>query len=746
MMIKRYDLVDWTAEAHNHYVPFQGRNAETDIQNKSLLPRIPIKVPGSIYDALVTAGLLEDPNYEMNSLKAQWVAGYWWKYQTELEMTVPAEGERAELVLEGVDYKGHIFFNGKKVGYSENMYVPFVADVTELVKDGANQIAVVLENAPDEIGQIGHTSKVLTQKARFNYKWDWCTRLVSIGLYRPAYIRIYETVRVENFYFKPVGIEGDAEIYVDLHGNTEGCRVRASVGGASFESDLDFKYRRTAKGRVHVDNVKLWYPINEGEQYLYDLVIDVLKDSKVIHTETHKVGFRQITLEQNDDAPIGALGYVFTVNGKKVYARGVNLTPLDHTCYNDPEKLEALLTLMKRANMNVIRVWGGGVIEDELFYSLCDRMGFMVWQEFIQSSSGIDNIPSKHEEFLINQHKTAVWATKSRRNHACLAVWSGGNELMDADWVPSDFADRNLGELLGVVRQYSPHVAMLPTSASGPHQNLDLSHPGENHDVHGHWKYYGVVDQYRIFNGSDSLFHSEFGVDGMTYVRSLEKFLSKDNLKPTDMNQNYVWRHHGEWWDTYHRDCAIFGPVETLEQQVGRSQFIQAEGLRYGLEANRRRAFRNSGSIIWQVNEPYPNVSSTDLIDYYMETKPVFWQVGKAFAPLNVSLRYDKLVWDKGEEVSAEVYVMLDGEEQEVEYSYTAGGETVTGKVMAGLTGGVKVGEIKLVAEGKYIDIALSAKAADGKTFENTIRLLVKQENGFCSDEGVIGFYPATQD
>ena len=745
-MGKRYDLIDWTAEPHNHYVPFQGKNAETDIENKAILPRINVKVPGSIYDALYKAGLIEDPFFEMNSLKAQWVAGYWWKYQTEIEMEKPTDTHRAELVLEGVDYKGHVFFNGHRLGSSENMYVPFVADVTEWVVDGVNKVVVILENAPNEIGQIGYTSRVTTQKARFNYKWDWCTRLISIGLYRPAYIRIYDTARVENFYFKPVGMEGDAEVYVDLHGNTEGCTVKVEIGGCAVEAGLDMR-RIQAKMRVHVDDVKLWYPNNEGAQNLYDLTVTVLREGEALEAVTQKVGFRQIALTQNDDAPIGALGYVFTVNGKKVYARGVNLTPMDHTCYNDPVKLEALLTLMKKANMNLIRVWGGGVIEDDVFYDLCDRMGFMVWQEFIQSSSGIDNIPSKNEAFLENQSKTANWATKHLRNHPSLAVWSGGNELMSDVNVPSTFADRNLGELLGVVMQNSPHIPMLPTSASGPSEMLHRSiwHPGENHDVHGGWKYDGVVHHYTHFNVSDSLFHSEFGVDGMASLCSLKKFLSKQNLKPSDMQQNYVWRHHGECWDTALRDKGIFGEVTTLEQQIGRSQFIQAEGLRYGLEANRRRAFHNSGSVIWQINEPYPNVSCTSLIDYYMQTKPVFWQVAKAFAPLNVSLKYPKLVWEQGEEFTAEVYVTLDGEEREVEYSYTADAQTVTGKTVCGHTRAVKVGDIRLTAKDKYIDVVLFAKSADSKTYQNTVRLLVKQDDGFCCDEGIIGFYPETE-
>lgn len=686
-------------------------------------------------------GLIEDPFFDMNSLKAQWVAGYWWEYRTKIELPEPEEGERIELVLEGIDYKGHVFFNGREVGTSENMYVPFVADVTDLVKVGENKITVVLENAPHELGQIGYTSRVTTQKARFNYKWDWCTRLISIGLYRPAYIRTYREAHVKDFYFKPVGIRGDAEVYVDLHGDTKNCCVKVEIGGCVAQAGLDMRGRQ-AKMRVHVENVKLWYPTGEGEQHLYDLTITVMREDKVLDTITQKVGFRQITLEQNDNAPIGALGYTFTCNGKKVYARGVNLTPIDHTCYNDPTKMEALLTLMKKANINLIRVWGGGVIEDDVFYDLCDRMGFMVWQEFIQSSSGIDNIPSKIERFLENQARTADWATKHLRNHPSLAVWSGGNELMSDVNLPSTFADRNLGELLGVVMQNSPHIPMLPTSASGPSEMLhrSLAFPGESHDIHGSWKFGGVVDHYKNYNRSDSLFHSEFGVDGMMCVESLKKFLSEENLKPTDMNENFVWRHHGEWWDTSFRDKGIFGAPETLEQMVARSQYVQAEGLRYIIEANRRRAFHNSGSIIWQINEPYPNVSCTSLIDYYMQPKPVFWQVAKAFAPLNVSLKYDKLVWNKGEQFTAEVYVSLDGEEREVEYSYMAGNQTVTGKVVCGNTQGVKVGEIKLIADGKYIDIDVAAKTAD-KTYTNTIRLLVKQENGFCADDGLYGFY-----
>ncbi len=736
-MTHRIELTEWSIAPHYPYTPFRVANLETDALNQSIYPPAPCRVPGSIYAALEGAGLIEDPFWDMNSLKAQWVAGHWWTYHTTFRIDAPPPGRRVELVLEGVDYHGHIFVNNRKVGESENMYVPFVADITDVLREGENGVTVVLENAPDEMGQIGYTRETHTQKARFNYKWDWCTRLISIGLYRPAYIRTYDTARIDAFYFKPVGQAGDAEVYVELHGDTTDCRVAVSIDGQCVECPLDPK-GRLAKCRIRVEDVRLWEPGGTGDAALYELELSILKEDRVLDTHRTEVGFRHFELTPNDRAPIGALPYVFTCNGRRIYVKGVNLTPIDMTCYNDLAKLEALLTLMKRAHINLIRVWGGGVIEDESFYRLCDRMGIMVWQEFIQSSSGINNQPSKREAFLINQAKTAGYATRTLRNHPSLVVFSGGNELFDDDGVPSDFADRNLGELLGVVTQNCPHIPMLPTSASGPTVAQHI--PGEHWDVHGEWVFLGVEEHYKRYGGADYLFHSEFGVNGMAPVRSLRRFLSEPHLGPSNM-RDPVWRHHGEWWDCSGRDNAIFGEPDTLERQVTRSQYIQAEGLRFIIEADRRRAFQCSGSIIWQIHEPYPNVCCTSLVDCYLEPKPAFLQVAKAFAPLNVSLQYGKLIWERGETFTAEVYVSLEGEEREVAYAFTYGGHTVTGTVRAGQTHGVKVGEIAMPVVGRCIEVGLAATAGD-LSFDNTIRLLVRGADGLCDDTDILGFYP----
>lgn len=734
--MKRYELIDWSTAPYYPYTPFRADNAETAVLNTAIMPNISIKVPGSLYKTLEEAGIIEDPYFEMNSLKAQWVSNHWWYYNTDIELH--PTGQKMELVLEGIDTNAHILFNKEKIGQSDNMYVPFVFDITDLVKDGINTIGVIIESAPDEMCQIGHTSKTFTQKARFQYKWDFCTRLIGMGLYRPAYIREYNQVRFGDWYFKPVGTDGDAELYVSLHGEYEGLKVNVEIG--DYKAELPVDRHGCAKTRLHVNNVRLWYPLGVGEQALYDLKLEIVKDGKTIDTATKTVGFKELVLTENDNAPVGAFNYVFTCNGEKVYVKGVNLTPFDQSCYNDPAVVEKTLQKLRDANINLIRVWGGGVIEDEMFYNMCDRMGFMVWQEFIQSSSGIDNVPSKRPEFMVRAHATAEYATKTLRNHVSLCVWSGGNELTDENNVPSTFADMNIGMLLGVVKENSPHVVMLPTSGSGPlgHGRPDL--PGENHDVHGQWLYMGPEEQYTYFNTIDSLFHSEFGVNGMSSIETLKTFLSEEHLKPTSMANDHIWRHHGDWWDTYMRDTEIFGAPETLEQQVVRSQFIQAEGLRYGVEANRRRAFENSGSIIWQANELYPNVSSTSLLDYSIEGKPVYYQIAKAFAPLNISLKYDKLIYESGEILKAEVYVTRDGKEQEVSYNVSCGNVELNGTAVVGKGLSVHVGTLEVVAEGKFIDITLKGKDSE-KTYENTIRLLVRQDNGLCSDEGLKGFY-----
>lgn len=384
-------------------------------------------------------------------------------------------------------------------------------------------------------------------------------------------------------------------------------------------------------------------------------------DERIMQT-----GIRKLEYVRNRNSPENSLPYTFVINHKKIYIKGVNITPLDLLYGNvTREHYEWMIHLMKRANVNMVRVWGGGIIEKEIFYELCDRHGILIWQEFIQTGSGYDNTPSKLPEFLELMERSAVEALKARRNHVALAVWSGGNELMSGPNTPSTYEDENLSLLKALVEQYDPARLFLPTSASGPVEFI-TKEKGLSHDVHGSWKYEGNPGHYDLYSESDNLFHSEFGVDGMSAVKSLNKFLSKPHLTPRLMADSLVWRHHGEMWETFTRDEGFFGSIKNLAQFAKCSQWIQAEGLRYIVEANRRRKFENSGSIIWQLNEPWPNVSCSCLVDYYGEAKMAYDWVRRAFAPLHVSLDYRRLDYKIGERFDAAVFAHGNGGNEEI--------------------------------------------------------------------------------
>ena len=716
--MRKQEIKNWYLRGYNNYVPLHEQSREVDAQTKGVTFDMKVETPHSIYDALLEYGYIDDPYFELNSTKCEWVASRWWVYYTTIQ--VEKLTPRMELVFEGLDYKAHIYVNNQKIGEAENAFIRHTFDVSSLLKEGGNTVKVILESAPDEMGQIGFSDRVFTQKPKFNYKWDFCTRLISLGIYKPVYLQFGEKAKIHNVRFEQGERLDNPMLTVTCENFAQDCKIVVDFAGKHYEiTDISHPIP------LHIENPQLWYPNGLGEQPLYDLSVSLYQGDSCIDEYKTKVGIRSFCVEHNENAR-NALPYVFKVNDQKVYVKGVNITPLDQTCYTPNERYDQLLALLKQANVNLIRVWGGGLIESEYFYSQCDKLGFMVLQDFTQSSCGINNETCKDETYLENFAKTAIFACKELRNHPSLVAFDGGNEMISPDWMPLTEEDKTIKMLSDIVKEHCDDRTFYPTTPSGLSVNGDMSKKCMNHDIHGPWKYY--PNHYEYYNNIDSLFHSEFGVDGMANLESLQKFLSDKNLKVSNAMENLVWRHHGEWWDTYERDCAIFGIPKDLEEQIANSQKVQAEGLRYALEANRRRAFQNSGSIIWQANECYPNVFSTSLIDFYMQPKPVLQQVAKAYAPLNVSLKYDKWVLEKGETIKLDVFavsdripmettikvVVFNGEDKK-EYSY---------KQSIGDGVAKQLGEISICVEGA-LKVELFAQN-EKDIFENTVEFVVK--------------------
>lgn len=656
--------LNWTVSGYHPYVPIQGQSMETLIPHVSLTGEIPATVPGGVHLDLYRAGMIANPYENQNSLLCEWVEHRWWVYRVVVPM--PKERfERLEIVFKGIDYEVMCYVDTELRCEHKGMYTPFVLDLT--ADQGKESIALelIFKGIPLEMGQVGDTFLTSTQKSRFNYKWDFGTRLVNIGIWQDVLLKGSNGCLIEDVYLQTDYRQGQGfvELALNLSAATGySCfeKVRVDIAVAEDERlhlSLPSDSLGRVKGQICIPKPKLWWPNGHGEAFLYHIDIKVFWNDTLVECKTMRTGIRSLAYAKNEQSPTDALPYTFLINGKKIYIKGVNMTPLDHL-YGavTSAHYQQMLHSIQHMNVNMIRIWGGGLIEKEAFYDLCDEMGILVWQEFIQSSSGIGNEPAKDANFLWLLKENAQAALYEKRNHVSLSVWSGGNELMKAENRPVDYSDSNIAMLKELVKTLDPQRLFLPTSASGPREFVDVENKGVSHDVHGSWQYGGNPKHYDIYNRSDSLFHSEFGADGLSCMKSLRKFVHEKHLTPKRMNDDNMWKFHGQWWGTYNRDMELLGSLPDMETFVYISQWMQAEALRYALEANLRRKFNNSGSIIWQMNEPWPNISCTNLVDYFGESKMAYYWVRKVFAPISVSMQYNRLDYQTNQPVSLQLF------------------------------------------------------------------------------------------
>jgi beta-mannosidase len=638
-------------------------------------------VPGCPHYDLWKSGEIPDPYVDRNSLLTEWIPQRTWLYKKLFTVGQENKGKRVFLHFEGVDYQAEFFLNGASLGSHTGMFIPVAFDVSDkLLYDAENLLAVVIQAAPLEEPQVGRTSRVKTVKTRMNYWWDFCPRMVHLGIWDDVYLEVTGPVRLEDVFVRP-----------RLEPDFQRARVHVSVALDSViqtSADLSIILRRegtvVASDRtrhvlelgqirleisLEIDAPRLWWPNGCGEQELYVAEVQIVLPStegpephETISAEhTVTFGIRQVNLTTNEGANPEALSYNFVVNGRKVYAKGWNWVPMDVLySVSQPEKLERLLTLAQRANVNLLRVWGGGLIEKETFYDQCDRLGIMVWQEFIQSSSGIDNLPSASPEYIQLVARAAEHIVPRKRNHPSLVLWCGGNELSGEAELPLDSSHPVLAALKAIVDRLDPDRLWLPTSPSGKvfGNTLELiaRAPAALHDVHGPWEYQGTTEHYTLYNQGASLLHSEFGVEGITNLRTLNATVRKEHQWPVDLDNPY-WFHRGAWWVKRPMWDKTFGELKSIEELVRATQFMQADGLRYALESDRRRQYHNSGTLPWQFNEPYPMAACTSAVDYYARPKPCYYTVSRAYAPLLISARFPTSAWGDRESFEAEAWV-----------------------------------------------------------------------------------------
>ena len=645
---------------------------------------IPATVPGDVQSDAMDAGLIGDVNVGYNAMQAEWTHGRDWMYVRRFTPET-VDCKKILLCFDGVDYECDIFLNGEWIASHEIAWIPFKLDVTDKIKVGEeNCLIVLVKAAPYEQSQGGSCHQVHTLKARFAYGWDFCTRLVPLGIWRDVYVEYRQEAAIDNVHIDPdvdyAAKKAVIHTNITLTDDVKNCPVKVTLTHPCGKKET---VNATINGKTAtvdftVENAQLWWPNGYGAQPLYNVEV-VLADNW--DRFNGNCGLRHIDWIRVEGAGENAMSYVPVVNGRRVYMQGFNWTPIrqlygreNKTAYNKR------LGLFQRSGANFLRVWGGGILEREYFYDLCDKAGILVLQELFQSSASMNNHPPREGRYMDLILAATESAVVQKRNHPSLTIWCGGNELcfrgdyMDAEgnilkeniedmegrtydvhdliWIPLSPKDPTRAAMEKVVRRLDPKKKWLHTSGSGPIiQNADLRYlGGAMHDVHGPWEVFGPDDFYHMYNVYDMMAHTEFGCPSSASVQTLETIVPEQYRWPLDAN-NPMANYHGRLWVVTTGSMAKlernFGKIDNYKDYALTTRFAQWEQLRYALEAHRRLGKKFAAASLWAFGEPWANVNECCSVDAYDQAKPAYYGEKAAFRPLHIAPKYASSVYEK---------------------------------------------------------------------------------------------------
>jgi beta-mannosidase len=617
-----------------------------------------VQVPGGVVDALARSGTVPDPRRGWGSRAVEWTGSRSWVLRRLVELDESwAEGD-AVLEFDGIDPGGRVFWDGTELGRVDGLYRPLRLPLH--ISPGTHVLAVVIDRVPPGVPQVGRTDAVRRHAPRLGYGWDFCPPFPHQGIWRP--VRLRHGARLAS-------LEVASAATADLARGTVTVRVRAeAASGLEVTTRLDLGDGRQlvatgpvdAHGAVtlaiEVPHPPLWWPTGLGGQPLAELRVRIGN-----HEEVRRIGFRHLAWERTPGSPADALPYGLRVNGVPVPLTGVNWAPADAQFGEvTRERLAHLLDLARASGVRLLRVWGGGLVETPEFFEACDERGLLVWQEFSQSSSGIQSAPTEDSDVVAAFAADARLLVPARRHHPSLVLWGGGNELQ-GEQGPLDTDDSAvLRALVAVVRELDPERGWLPTSPSGPefHHRIAGSarDPSAQHDVHGPWEYQGTEAQHTLAAAGAALAHTEFGVEGMANRRLFEHLVPRETREPAGRT-NPLMRHLGEWWNNAAQVGQLFGEGMALDEVRRASQWLQASGLAIALEADRRRWPRTSMVLPWQLAESYPNAWGTALVGFDGEPKPALGVLARAFADERVTLVTDRTAWGGHSTVTASAWL-----------------------------------------------------------------------------------------
>ncbi len=653
------------------------------------------QVPGVVQTDLMRHKIIPDPFYRDNEAKVQWVGRTDWEYQTTFNVD-PATlaRENVDLVFAGLDTLAEVTLNGQKLLNADNMFRRWRVPAKQLLKPGANTLNVVLRspitsllpkikalpyqlptvNQIQIIAEEGVPTDPYIRKAPYTFGWDWGPRLVTIGIWKPVTIEAWDNARIDSMNIRQDSVSAEnanLTALVDVFAAKAGdVTVVVTHDGAGSKSIVSPNRRtiRLEPGTTRVEvplaiaKPKRWYPVGYGQQPLYGFTAILQTNGTQLDSAQKRTGLRSAVLEMKPDR--WGKSFKFVINGIPVFAKGANTIPWDSFPTRvTPEWHRQILQAAVDANMNMVRVWGGGYYESDDFYDICDELGIMIWHDFMFGGAQVPG----DQPYLDNVRIEAVEQVKRLNDHPSIVLWCGNNELEGAwlQWgdrlafknklTPQQrervYADYMLifhNTLPLVVQQYGAPTPYWPSSPSANFEDV----PGSEKigDMH-YWAVWHALNPLEDYAKQFPRFMSEFGFQSFPEWRTIEAFtvpedrgISTDvmhvhqkNVGGNERIRTYMLRDYKE-----PKDFASFLYV---------SQLLQAEGIKLGAEHLRRQRPRTMGSLYWQLNDCWP-VASWASVDYYGRWKALHYYAKRFYNDLLAS------PWE--EEGKLNIYVVSD--------------------------------------------------------------------------------------
>lgn len=664
-------------------------------------------VPGDVHSTLIERKLIEDPFYGHNDLKCQWVEEKVWWYRSTFEFHDDIlKDDRYELIFEGLDTFATVYLNGVELGSTENMFIRHTFEVARELKKGKNVLAVKFDPVHAHVKEkvqyywSGFSKKrIWTRKAQSHYGWDWGPRLVAAGIWKDVHLQKRKLAKIDDVFAKTTSISAEmaiVEVEVEIEKYKKEKEYVACVSLTDGDEHFFTKVkvdRKKATARLEVANPKLWWTHDLGTPHLYQLRLELFADGVKVDERIEDFGIRTMEVQRIDEA--GNPCFTFVLNGEKIFAKGANWIPIDSFIGAVPDsRYKHLLKLSKDANMNMLRVWGGGIYEKDVFYDECNRLGLLVWQDFMFACA---LYPDYNKNFMNNVREEIIQVVKRLRNHPCLAIWCGNNEndwLYEALSSSGEITDPFYGEKIyhelmpELLEELDPTRLFWPSSPFGGNDHNSR----EQGDTHNWQVWHGNIEprvfgepqlvdysieglSFKNFKNDSTLFASEFGMHASSNRYTLERNIPKDQFFWGSVEMAYRNK-------DIHQPKGILlmegytGVPKDLDEYISFSMLTQAEGLKYGIEHYRRNKPHTSGALFWQLNDCWPG-TSWSVIDYYLLPKASYHYARKFYSPILLTLDHTQ-----GKEIN--IWVVndrLETYEDEVELSvYHFNGEKVFSK------------------------------------------------------------------